>query len=121
MALDPAGTTLYTAAGAPYAVQAFPFADITTPSATYATGAYPNAVEVSRDGTRIAAGADASYDPDVFVFAPDGTEQARYELGGTLVPGALAWQPNAARLYAVTSDWTGATPATLHVLTVPAV
>lgn len=120
VALNPAGDTLYTAAGSPYAVQAFPFADITTPSATYPTGAYPDAVEVSRDGTRIAGGADAWYDPDVFVFGPDGAEQARFELGGLLVPGGLAWSPNGARLYAITSDWTGTVPATLHVLPVPA-
>ncbi|MEH0931869.1 YncE family protein [Micromonospora sp. CPCC 205558] len=120
IALDPTGTTLYTAAGAPYEVQAFPFADISAPSATYPTGAYPNAVEVSRDGTRIAGGADASYDPDVFVFTPDGTELARFELGDELSSGALAWSPNGARLYAVAYDWTGVDQATLHVLPIPA-
>ncbi|MET7822094.1 hypothetical protein [Micromonospora zamorensis] len=120
VALDPTGTTLYTAAGSPPLVQAFPFADISTPSATYATGPYPRAVELSRTGTRIAAGADAAYNPDVFVFAADGSEQARFELGDELSPGGLAWSPNEARVYAVTSDWTGARPATLHVLPVPA-
>ncbi|MFF0466628.1 hypothetical protein ACFYPX_04175 [Micromonospora zamorensis] len=120
VALDPTGTTLYTAAGSPPLVQAFPFADISTPSATYATGPYPRAVELSRTGTRIAAGADAAYNPDVFVFAADGTEQARFELGDELSPGGLAWSPNETRVYAVTSDWTGARPATLHVLPVPA-
>ncbi|WP_444949968.1 hypothetical protein [Micromonospora ureilytica] len=120
IALDPTGTTLYTAAGAPYEVQAFPFADITTPSATYPTGAYPNAVEVSRDGARIAAGADATYDPDVFVFTPDGTELARFELRDELGDGALAWSPNGQRLYALSYDWSGRDQATLHVLPVPA-
>ncbi|MEV4763384.1 hypothetical protein AB0J89_12210 [Micromonospora chokoriensis] len=120
IALDPTGTTLFTASGSPYRVQAFPFADITTPSATYQTGAYPIAVEVSRDGTRIAGGVDATYDPDVFVFAPDGTELARFELGGNLSPGALAWSPNGARLYAVAYHWTGVNQATLHVLPAPA-
>ncbi|MEU7917574.1 hypothetical protein ACGFIP_25390 [Micromonospora zamorensis] len=120
IALDPTGATLYTAAGSPPLVQAFPFAEIASPSATYATGPYPRAVELSRTGTRIAAGADAAYNPDVFVFAADGTEQARFELGDELSPGGLAWSPNEARVYAVTSDWTGARPATLHVLPVPA-
>ncbi|WP_433129627.1 YncE family protein [Micromonospora sp. CA-240977] len=120
VALDPTGATVFTASGAPYEVQAFPFSDISTPSATYPTGAYPNAVEVSRDGTRIAGGADASYDPDVFVFRPDGTELAHFELGDELSPGALAWAPNGARVYAVSYDWTGARPVTLHVLPVPA-
>ncbi|MET8280170.1 hypothetical protein [Micromonospora sp. NPDC005174] len=120
IALDPTGATVFTASGAPYEVQAFPFADITTPSATYPTGAYPNAVEVSRDGTRVAGGADASYDPDVFVFTTAGTEVAHFELGDDLSSGALAWAPNGARLYAVSYDWTGAHPVTLHVLPVPA-
>ncbi|MBQ1037986.1 hypothetical protein [Micromonospora sp. C81] len=120
IALDPTGTTLYTASGAPYEVQAFPFADISIPSATYQTGAYPNAVEVSRDGSRIAAGADATYAPDVFLFRSDGTALAQFELGDELSPGALAWAPNGARVYAVSYDWTGANPATLHVLPVPA-
>ncbi|WP_433652699.1 YncE family protein [Micromonospora zamorensis] len=120
VALDPTGTTLYTAAGSPPLVQAFPFADISTPSATYATGPYPRAVEPSRTGTMIAAGAHAAYAPDVFVFALDGTELARYELGDELSAGGLAWSPNGARVYAVTWDWTGARPAMLHVLPVPA-
>ncbi|MFF0150457.1 hypothetical protein [Micromonospora sp. NPDC005203] len=120
VALDPTGTTVFTASGAPYVVQAFPFADISTPSVTYPTGAYPNAVEVSRDGTRIAGGADASYDPDVFVFRADGTELAHFELNDDLSPGALAWAPNGARVYAVSYDWTGDHPVTLHVLPVPA-
>ncbi|MFG3553109.1 YncE family protein [Micromonospora sp. NPDC047557] len=118
IALDPTGTTLYTAAGAPYEVQAFPFADITTPSATFPTGAYPTAVEPSRDGTRIAAAADTSY---LFVYRPDGTELTRFVLGGgELSQGALAWSPNGLRLYAVSYDWTGRNRATLHVLPVPA-
>ncbi|MCZ7439705.1 hypothetical protein O7598_25110 [Micromonospora sp. WMMC241] len=120
IALNPAGDTVYTASGAPYEVLAFPFADITTPSATYPTGPYPVAVELTRDGGRVAAGVDGYYDPDVFVFGLGGVEQARFELGGLLVDGGLAWAPNGARLYAITSDWTGAVPATLHVLPVPA-
>ncbi|MFG1839248.1 hypothetical protein ACGFH8_12525 [Micromonospora sp. NPDC049175] len=120
VALDPTGTTVFTASGSPYKVQAFPFADISTPSATYDTGAYPSAVEVSRDGTKVAGGADASYDPDVFLFRADGTELAHFELNDELSPGALAWAPNGARVYAVSYDWTGVRPVTLHVLPVPA-
>ncbi|MGC4854699.1 hypothetical protein ACLQ24_15215 [Micromonospora sp. DT4] len=43
-----------------------------------------------------------------------------FELGDELSPGALAWAPNGARLYAVSHDWTGTRPVTLHVLPVPA-
>lgn len=123
IALDPTGTTLYTASGRPYVVQAFPLADISTPSQTFATGAYPTAVELSRDGTRVAAGADAYYDPDVFVFNADGTQVTVLELGQLLVDGGLAWSLNGNRLYAVsaTPSWAGPpVPATLHVVRVPA-
>lgn len=122
IALDPTGSTLYTASGWPYVVQAFPVADISTPSQTFATGAYPTAVELSRDGSRIAAGADAYYDPDVFVFDADGTQVTVLELGQLLVDGALAWAPGGNRLYAVsaTPSWAGPpVPATLHVVRVP--
>lgn len=120
IALDPTGTTLYTAAGWPYRGQAFPFADITTPSRTYQTGPYPNAVELSRDGTSVAVGTFSWYDPDVHVFTADGTAVTNFELGEDLVDRALAWSPNGARLYAVTARFGGAdppVPATLHVLT----
>ncbi|MBM0234857.1 hypothetical protein JNW91_25425 [Micromonospora sp. STR1_7] len=120
IALDPTGTTLYTAAAYPYEVQAFPFADISTPTATYPADAYPSAVDVSRDGTRVAVGRDASYGPEVFAFTPDGTELARFELTGKLVPGAVAWSPNGARLYAVSDDWPNANQAILHILPIPA-
>ncbi|MCG5468595.1 hypothetical protein LADH09A_002463 [Micromonospora sp. LAH09] len=118
IALDPTATTLYTAAGAPYEAQAFPFADITTPSATFPTGPYPAAVEPSRDGTRIAAGATTSY---LFIFRPDGSELTRFVLGGgELSAGGLAWSPNGARVYALSYDWSARNQATMHVLPVPA-
>ncbi len=122
LALDPTGTTLFFACGYPYAVNGYPAGDIREEpvSAVLQTGAYPNAVEVSRDGTLIAAGIDGNYEPDVYVFTATGTQVGSFELGARLSDAAIAWQPNGAHVYAVTSEYWpgGTTPAVLHVLTV---
>jgi hypothetical protein len=124
IALDPTGTTAYLASGWPYHVQSFQAADLTKEGPSYETGAYPTAVEVSRDGTRIAGGAFAWYDPDVFVYGTDGTAVAQFELGGqdhVLARNGLAWAPNGRRLYAISNDgYFYETPAQLHVLPIPA-
>ncbi|WP_250031397.1 YncE family protein [Paractinoplanes maris] len=123
-ALDPTGTTVYTASGAPYYVQSFSMADLTQAGPTYSTGPYPDAVELTRDGTRLAGGVSSSYDADVFVFGVDGAEVAQFELGGQdhlLVRGGLAWAPNGRRLYAISNDgYFYENPAQLHVLPIPA-
>ena len=122
IALDPTGTTVFTASGAPYEVLSLAFGDLATFGTTYDTDPYPIAVELTRDGTRVAGGADASYAADVFVFNLDGTQVTAYELGQTLMPNGLAWQPNGRRLYAIsTSDfWLDPRPPDqLHVLPVP--
>lgn len=119
LALSRDATTVYLAQGAPYGVQAFAVADLNQQSQFIPTTAYPNAVEVSRDGTLIAAGSDATYDPDVFLLRPDGIQVASFELGENLVSGALAWAPGGRRLYAVSQDWSGGAPS-LHVLPVAA-
>ncbi|WIM93980.1 hypothetical protein ACTOB_005978 [Actinoplanes oblitus] len=124
LALDPGGTTAFAAGGAPYHVQSYPVEDMRKTGTAYETGPYPNAVAVSRDGTRVAGGVYAPYDPDVFVFDLNGTPVTRFELGGsdhTLVSGALAWAPNGRRLYAVSDDGLpNGAPAQLHVLPIPA-
>ncbi|GAA4587157.1 sugar lactone lactonase YvrE [Actinoplanes octamycinicus] len=117
VALDPAGSTAFSASGAPSQVQSYPVENMAKTGTAYETGSYPNAVEAARDGTRVAAGADAPFGPDVFVFNLDGTLVTQFEVGGsgdTLVPGALAWSPDGSRLYAVTEG------GHLHVLPVPA-
>ena len=123
-ALDPTGATAYTASGYPYHIASYSTADLTKAGPTYQTGPYPVAVELSRDGTRIAGGADASYDPDVFVFNLDGTAVTQFELGGQdhiLSPNGLAWAPNGRRLYAISNDgYLYQNPAQLHVLPIPA-
>jgi hypothetical protein len=123
-ALSPTGATVYTASGAPYHLQSFSMTDLTQHGLDYPTTAYPNAVELTRDGARIAGGSFAWYDPDVFVFNADGTAVTQFELGGqdhVLTDGGLAWAPNGRRLYAISNDgYLYQNPAQLHVLPVPA-
>ncbi|BCJ40582.1 hypothetical protein GCM10010168_74300 [Actinoplanes ianthinogenes] len=124
LALDPAGATAFKASGSPYHVQSFPVENMAKTGTAYETGSYPSAVDVSRDGTRVAGGVFAWYDPDVFVFNLDGTVVTQFELGGTdhtLTPGALAWSPDGSLLYALSDGgYPYTTPAQLHVLPVPA-
>lgn len=115
IALDPAGTIAYTAAPAPYAVQAYAMSDLTQPIRAYDTGPYPRAVELTRDGTRIAAAAQTR----LLVFTADGSLTAQTDLAGpafSVVRGGLAWAPNGRRLYAVTYNLDG--PGHLHVVEV---
>lgn len=123
-ALDPTGATVYTASGAPYYIQSFSTADLKQPGQTYAADAYPVAVEVTRDGTRIAGGIDGAYEPDIYVSDINGTAVTQFELGGQdhrLADRGLAWQPNGRHLYAISNDgYLYQNPAQLHVLPVPA-
>nr|MDT0660698.1 hypothetical protein [Micromonospora sp. DSM 115978] len=119
VALSRDGTTVYLAQGSPYGIQAFAVADLGQQSQFIPTTAYPNAVEVSPSGTRIAAGSDAAYARDVFILRPDGIRVTTFELNQTLVTGALAWSPDGGSVYAVSQHWSGSPPL-LHVLPMPA-
>jgi hypothetical protein len=109
------GSRLLTAAGAPYAVQEFATADLTTVTRSYPTAPYPNAVAISPDERSFAGGSDGGLDPDVFVFT-GGTPGRTVELGARLVAGGLAWSPNSRRVYAVTFDAFLGNPPVLHIL-----
>ncbi|MFD3941348.1 Ig-like domain repeat protein [Streptomyces sp. NPDC058579] len=91
----------------------------------YASEYHGRAVAVAPDGT-VAAGSDASYDEDVFVYRPGDTTAVRtYDFPGTgtssggdsLAHSSLAWEPGGSRLFAVTTAY-GAN-ARLHVLDTP--
>ena len=117
------GTRFLVASGAPYYVQEFGLPDITF-ERKYPTGPYPISAEYSPDGAYVAAGLHASYDPDVYVF-PWGSQTpvAIYELGNpsgsvTMPDAALAWDPRARRLFAVSVDDYGRTMR-FHVLPGP--
>jgi DNA-binding beta-propeller fold protein YncE len=121
VAITPDGSRALVASGYPYHVTALSTADL-SPVATYDTGAYPIAVEVSPDGAYVATGIDdTSRANDVAVFPAGSTTPTRGWDFGTdpfsplmLAPRALAWGPKN-RLYAVTENVYGQTP-TFHVL-----
>jgi hypothetical protein len=124
-ALDPTGTTAYTTSSAPYNVSTYATADLTQAGPTYDIGIYPLAVEISRDGTRVAGGTDAFNEPAVHVFNVDGSAVAQFDLGGQyhrLARSGLAWAPGGGRLYALTNDglYSLTEPGQLHVLPIPA-
>jgi hypothetical protein len=116
LAVTPDGSTVYTACGAPYEILAFSVADL-SPRGRLTTDPYPDSVAVSPQGTRLAGGSDAYYDPDVFVFSThDPIPKPGIELGAglELKPRGLAWGTGGVRLYAVTG---GSAGLQLHILT----
>ncbi|APE22509.1 MULTISPECIES: Ig-like domain-containing protein [Streptomyces] len=93
---------------------------------SYASEYHGAAVAVAPDGT-VAAGSDAPYKADVFVYRPGETKAVRqYDFPGTgtssggdnLADGALAFEPGGSRLFAVTTA-SGSGNARLHVLDTP--
>jgi DNA-binding beta-propeller fold protein YncE len=112
----PDGATFYTASGAPYEIVQFESDQLTVARRRFVTGPYPNAVEVSHDGTQVAAAADGN---GLFVFRPTSAQPTELSLTGSqsVADRGIAWAPSGAQLYAVTADFWGTTPATLHVYT----
>jgi YVTN family beta-propeller protein len=119
------GTTLYAATGAPAHIRAFSAADLSN-AGEWATGPYPVAVAVGRDG-QVAAGRDGSYEPDVYLYPAGATSAVRsLEYDGPnaagsakqLQAGGLALSADADRLFVVTADYLGGTP-TLDVVRYP--
>ncbi|MFF7979774.1 YncE family protein [Streptomyces sp. NPDC007901] len=112
--VTPDGKDVVVASGAPYYHQVFKTADLSE-DGKYTSTAYPNAVAIAPDGT-VAGGSDASYDPDVYIFRPGTAEAVRtYDFPNTgstsgsdeLADSALAWTPDASRLFAVSYNSNG--------------
>ncbi|MFJ3231491.1 YncE family protein [Streptomyces sp. NPDC086787] len=109
--LTPDGSRVLTSWGDPdfgYGIGAYSATDLSK-AAGYAIDAYPNAVRVASDGS-VAGGSFSWYEPDVHVYRPAGTAPVRqYDFpntgdssgADTLVDGALAWAPDASRVFAV--------------------
>jgi hypothetical protein len=126
LAVTPDGGEVIVPSGAPYDHQALRTSDLTL-AHTYPTTAYPNAAAIRSDGL-VAAGSNAAYDTDVFVFQPDGsTPIATFEFGHlpneytwahTLMDGGLAWSGN--RIYAITQVGSEPDNVTLRIRTVDA-
>jgi len=96
-----------------------------TEAGAYASKEHGTSVAIAPDGT-VAAGSDAPYDKDVFVYRPGQTTSVRsydFPVTGTtsagdgLVNGGLAWEPGGSRLFAVTDNWDS--NVRLHVLDEP--
>ena len=125
LALDPAGTTAFAANGAPYYFPSVPVGDLAAPGLNYQAQPYPLAVEVSRDGGKLAGGINGIYEPDVYFYAIGNPEPlSTYEVGQGyhLLDGALAWAPNGRKVYAVSTDvyYEPTRNAELHIIAVPA-
>ena len=125
LALDPAGSTLFSANGWPYHFPSVPVGELEGPRLNYEALPYPVAVEVSRDGGKLVGGIDGTYEPDVFFYTVGNpVAQSTYEVGRdhTLLDGALAWSPNGKRVYAVASDeyFGPSSNVDLHVIPAPA-
>jgi hypothetical protein len=118
MAVTPDGSTLLTAAGAPYEIDAFALPGLTA-AGVYPTDNYPNAVAVSPSGAKIAGGSMSYYDNDVFVFdTGDATSTARWDFTGTsdlLYPRGLEFSTDGTRLFAVSAGASG-TSVVFHAM-----
>lgn len=123
MAVTADGADLITASGSPYIHRAYRTSDLGGDGHYGSNNPYPNAVATSADGF-VAAGVDASYDPDVYVYTTGGTLRHSYDFGSDtdvgksnkLAPAGLAFNATGNRLYAVTTDYLGGA-VRLHVFT----
>ncbi|MCL8010921.1 Ig-like domain repeat protein [Streptomyces sp. AS02] len=125
--LTPDGSQVLTSwdgTGNGYGFPAYSTTDLTE-VASYPTEAYPNAVRVAPDGS-VAGGSSSSYEPDVHIHrAGDPKPTRQYDFPNTgnssgadlLVDGALAWAPDASRVFAVSVNTYGT--HTLRALTDP--
>jgi hypothetical protein len=109
MTFEPSGSNLLLASGAPYYIQSLATGTLTS-GAEYPTGPYPISVAVSADGSYVAGGINAANGPNVFVYPVGGTTRVRtWQIGddnGSAIHHALAFSPDASKLFTVSSDST---------------
>lgn len=125
--LTPDGRQVLTSWGDPdygYGLGVYSATDLTE-QAGYPIDPYPTAVRIAPDGS-VAGGSDSSYEPDVHIYRPgDQVPVREYDFPNTgnssgadlLVDGALAWAPDASRVFAVSVNTYGT--YTLRVQTDP--
>ncbi len=118
MAVTPDGSTLLTAAGAPYELDAFALPGLTA-AGVYPTDNYPNSAAVSPSGTLLAGGSMSYYSNDVFLFdTGNATAKTRWDFTGTsdlLYPRGLAFSADGTRLFAVSKGASGSA-VVFHVM-----
>jgi hypothetical protein len=115
LAVAPDASTVFVANGS--SVRAYSVAEHTY-EGVLATGDWPNAVAISRNGVRLAAGSSDSSREDVYVFqAKDPAPEPALELGDglELMPRGLAWSDDGKRLYAISHSTTTPNAPALHV------
>lgn len=115
--LTPDGRQVLTSWGDPdygYGLGVYSATDLTE-QAGYPIDPYPTAVRIAPDGS-VAGGSDSSYEPDVHIYRPgDQVPVREYDFPSTgnsggadlLVDGALAWAPDASRVFAVSVNTSG--------------
>jgi hypothetical protein len=107
LAFSPDAGNVLMATGSPYYIQKFVTSDLSL-AGTYPTGPYPTAITMSADGDYVAAGADAYYDKDIFIYPVGDTTAIRsWDFNSTsknLQPGGLAFSPDASRLFATSTN-----------------
>jgi hypothetical protein len=112
MTFDPSGANLLLAAGAPYFIQSLATGTLAS-DGEYPTGPYPVAVAMTADGKYVAGGVNTGTGAgtDVFVYPVGSRTPVRTWSIGSGVPGlldhALAFSPDASRLFAVTNGSAG--------------
>lgn len=123
VALNPDGSRVFVASGAPYEVQEASTVDLSVVRA-YPTGSGPSSVVLAPGGQFLAAGINSSTSFDVAVFPVGGSAPVwTYDFGtqgGLEEPNrtadfGLAWSPDRDRIYAVTVNAYNENP-TLNVL-----
>ena len=109
IALSPDASELLVASANPSSVNSFLLADSSL-AHSYATGPYPLAAAITKDGQFVAAGVQAASNNDVFVFASDETPVRSWDVGGStnlVSDRGLAFSGDSLRLFAVTHSPTG--------------
>jgi hypothetical protein len=110
MTVTPDGSTLLTAAGGPYEVDAFALPGLLA-AGVYPTDPYPNSVAVSPSGSKLAGGSMSYYDKDVFLFdTGNSTPGTRWDFKSTtdlLYPRGLAFSADGTRMFAVSKGASG--------------
>jgi hypothetical protein len=103
MAIDPDGLHVVVASGAPYRHLKLLISDLSV-TGDYPTDTYPDSVATTTAlGGLVAAGVDGIYNPDIWIYAANGSLLKKYDFPDELVSDGLAFSPDGSRLYAITA------------------
>lgn len=109
LALTPDGQHVVTASGSPHVHPRYRTSDLSSDGVYGTHNPYPVAVAVAQTG-HVAAGVNAYYDPDVYVYAESGSFRRRYETSSAatghqiVFTAGMAFSADASRLYVATYE-----------------